>query len=994
MTRLYLLNVLVLGTLTLLSPARLLAQQPVFHNSGEAWVDSIMSGLTLDEKIGQLFMVPAYSNKGAAHEASISKLISEYQVGGIIFMQGGPVRQAQLVNRFQEESKIPLLIAQDAEWGLGMRLDSTVSFPRQMMWGALQDFELVREFGRELGRQCTRVGVNINLAPVVDINNNSRNPVINDRSFGENRYNVALRGLQYAQGLQDKRVLACAKHFPGHGDTDKDSHHDLPVIKHSRLRLDSVELYPYKIMIPQRLGAVMTAHLNIPALDNTPNSAASISPKIVNGILRDELGFKGLVVTDALTMQGVSGFNTPGHAELKALLAGSDILLFPSSISKAKGLIKGALQDGTYSEEKLDRTVRRILHAKHWSGLSDFKSIQISGLHDDLNNLGVEALHRKLVADALTIVANNDTLLPIAETTGKQIAAVSIGGRGFNHFQESLKRYADIESFNVSKDGQLEFANLLTELKEHDITIVSLHGMSRYASRGFGVSLHSKYFIEQLCKQNKVILVVFGNPYSLQYFDYARNVVMAYEDTRITQELAGQLVFGAIGARGSLPVTASQNYRYGQGFINETSMRLQYGLPEDVGLSSDELRKIDLIAEEMLLKRAAPSANVLIAKDGQVIYHKAFGHHTYEKETPAQLDDIYDLASITKIAATTLSVMKLYEDGLLSIDSNFAAYIPELDGKAVGNIKIRDAMTHTAGLKAWIPFYEATTISDSIYRSIYTDSATADFGVQIAEDLYMRNDWVDTVWSKIGNSSLKRRGNYKYSDLGFYLLSKVVANISGSTMPAFVADNFYRPLGLRTTTFNPTEQFTATRLVPTEDDTYFRQQELRGHVHDMGAAMLGGVSGHAGLFSDANDLAILLQMLLNGGTYAGKRFLKESTIQYFTKRQNTRSRRGLGFDKPEPSPNKPGPTCKGASLQTYGHSGFTGTYAWVDPKHQLVYIFLSNRTYPTMDNRKLISENIRSRIHQVIYDAIQIGNHSNAPLVNVPMDGQNEASKP
>lgn len=972
-----------------------LRAQSVQAGAGKPWVDSVLGTLTLDEKIGQLFMIPAYSNKGAEHEAAISKMISDYHVGGIIFMQGGPVRQVQLVNRFQSESKVPLLIAQDAEWGLGMRLDSTVSFPRQMMWGALSDHQLVYELGMEIGRQCARVGVNMNLAPVVDINNNPRNPVINDRSFSENRYNVALRGLQYTKGLQDAGVIACAKHFPGHGDTDKDSHHDLPVIKHDLGRLDSVELYPYKIMIPQGVGAVMTAHLHIPALDSTPNSATSLSQPAVTDLLRNELGFDGLIITDALTMQGVAAFSVPGEGDAKALFAGNDILLFPGNIPKASELIKSAINAGTYSEEQLNAAVRRILEAKYWARLTRFHPIPIAGLHDDLHNDRIEALQRKLIANALTVAINHDTLIPIRDLAGMKIALVTIGSSGADPMKASIQKYAAIESFSIGKDDQVTFTKLLGTLESFDLVIVGVHGMSRYASKGFGVTLHTKDFLSQLHKQNKVVLCVFGNPYSLAYFDYARNVVVAYEDNAITSELTGQLIFGGIPAKGKLPVTASEKFVYGMGWKSETASRLEYASPQDVGVNAEELGRIDLIADEMMAKGAAPGATVLVAKQGKVIYHKSFGYQTYDSlALPQAADNIYDLASVTKIAATTLAVMKLWEQGKISLDSSFATYLDYVKGTSVGAVRIRDAMTHTAGLKAWIPFYEETVGSDSMFKLIYCDTINEKYCIVVADSLFMREDWTDSVLTRIAHSDLKNPGDYRYSDLGMIMMKDVIETVSGSSLDDYVADNFYKPMGLQTIGFNPLERFPVARIVPTEVDTYFRQQEVRGHVHDMGAAMFGGVSGHAGLFSDANDLAVLFQMLLNGGTYGGKQYLKPETIVYFTKRQSTKSRRALGFDKPEPNPNKPSPTCEGASLKTYGHTGFTGTCVWVDPEDNLIYIFLSNRTYPSMDNRLLISENIRDRIHQVIYDAIELGAGTTVPLVTVPVQGEPVLSKP
>ena len=943
-----------------------------FENVNEEWVDSVFNSMTPDQRIGQLYMMPAYSNKGKDHMEEVADMIRKQHIGGIIFMQGGPVRQINMVNYFQSITKVPLLISQDAEWGPQMRLDSTTALPRQLTLGAIQDPDLVYEMGAEVARQLKRIGVNMNFAPVVDVNVNPKNPVINDRSFGENRYNVALRGIQYMKGLQENGIIASAKHFPGHGDTDKDSHYDLPVINHNRARLDSIEIFPFKILINQGVMSVMTAHLYIPALDKAVNAAASVSQAIVTDILQKELEFNGLIITDALNMQGVAGFNKPGEAELKALLAGNDILLFPSNIPKATQMIKDAINNGLITQQEVDRRVRKILRAKYWAGLHNWKPISTQYVFEDLNNPTVEALNHKLYANAITLAANQKNLVPIQWKDSVNIATLSIGASKINEFQQTVSKYAPAKNYFISKDaGAGSFDQMINLLKKFDQVIVSIHDMSRFSSRDFGISPQARDFLYKLNKETKVILVVFGNPYSLKYFDNLSTVVVAYEDNKYTQDLAAQVIFGGIPAKGALPVTASALFRFGAGEQTETSFRLGYSIPEVVGISSEMLKRIDIIANDAIKDKATPGAQILVAKDGKVIYHKAFGYHTYDQNQPVQVDDIYDIASITKVAASTLSLMKLYDEGKIDLDKELSDYLPNLKGTTAGNLEIKKILTHTAGLQAWIPFYASTVTDDSVYKNYYCLQENGTFCIPVANNLYMRQDFVDSIKYYIETAKLESPGNYKYSDLGFYMFKMLIEQLSSTTMENYVQNSFYKPLGLSTITYNPINKFPLERIPPTEYDKVFRKQLVHGYVHDQGAAMLGGVSGHAGLFSNSNDLAIIMQMLLNGGEYGGQRYINEKTVRLFTKRQNNKSRRALGFDRPEDK--KGGPAAESASPKSFGHTGFTGTAVWADPKHDLIYVFLSNRVYPSADNKKLITNDVRTKIHQVIYDAIEKG---------------------
>lgn len=940
------------------------------------WVDETYNKLSLDERLGQLITVRAYSNKGSSHIGAIENMIRKNKIGGICFFQGTPQKQAELTNRYQRlSSKVPLMISMDAEWGLGMRFkSSTISFPRQLMLGAIQDNRLIYDMGKEVARQCKRIGVHINFAPVVDVNNNPNNPVINDRSFGEDRYNVAAKSFMYMKGMQDNGLLACAKHFPGHGDTDVDSHEALPVINHPRYRLDSIELYPFRVLAQHGIGSMMVAHLNIPSLDNTYQLPSSLSPKIINDLLRHEMGYDGLVFTDALDMAGARKAHKGGDVEANALIAGNDMLLLPQSISASITAIKKAMSNGKLTLVDIETKVKRVLRAKYRMDLHQYASVSTSNISSDLNSTSGKLLKRKLIENAITAVRNKNSLLPLQRINGYKLATVSIGRGAKTTFQRELDFYMKMKHYSVGRDvSSSRSASLVRSLKNQDAVIVSVHRMSKYASKGFGVKASAKRFIEELSKHTQVIVVVFGSPYALKYFDNNQWVVMSYNEDKVTQSVTAQALFGSIRMKGRLPVTASAMSRFGDG-INTASLGVfRKTDPQYVGLNPDTLALIDKIAEEAIRVRATPGCQVLVAKDGQVVYQKAYGYHTYNKNTSAKEDDIYDLASVTKICASTISIMKLVDEGKVDLDMPLSTYIPETKGTNKANLTIRDIMAHHAKLKAWIPFYKETVVGKRSKRpstNIYKKTEQAGFSTPVTDQLFMKDSYKDVVWNKIYASPLRTRSGYKYSDLGFYLMMKVVESVSKQPFTDYVHNTFYKPMGLMTPCFNPLHQFDKYQIPPTEEDKYFRRERIHGHVHDMGAAMLGGVSGHAGLFSNAQDVAAIMQMLLNNGSYGGKQYLSSSTVRKFTNRYFASTRRGIGFDMKELNPSKSQNVSKLASNETFGHLGFTGICTWADPKHNLVYVFLSNRTYPSMNNSKLYKMDFRPRIQSVIYRAM------------------------
>ncbi len=954
-----------------------------------AWADSVLSSLSLDEKIAQLMMLRTYSNKDRAYYDHTADLIRKYNIGGLCFFQGGPIEQAKLTNRYQGISKTPLFIAMDAEWGLGMRLDSCFSFPYQMTLGAIDDNDLIYEMSSEIARQLKEIGVNINFAPVVDINNNPMNPVINSRSFGEDKFSVAEKGIAYMKGLQDNGIIATGKHFPGHGDTDSDSHLTLPVVPYTRQRLDSLELFPFRQLIKNDLEAVMVAHLFVPQLDSTPNTPTTLSNKVVTGLLRNELGFKGLIITDALDMKGVTSHFKPGEIEVKAFRAGNDILLLPQDVGKAIESMKKAVDSGLITEEMIDERCFKILTYKYRAGLENLQPVNTDSLFVRINPVENELISRKIYQSAITVVQNQDSILPLKALDTLKVASLAIGSPQINPFQEMLGNYLPIDNFNLYKDFTDAKAEEVREkLSAYNLVVVSIHNTNIYATKNFGITSQSIQLINDIADSAKVIVVLFSNPYSLALLDEPKKpvaIVMGYEDNRLSNEIAAQIIMGGLPSRGRLPVSAAEIYPVKTGLFVNSAGRLRYTIPEEAGICSTDLNRIDSIALDCIDQKAAPGCEILVAKDGMVIYRKSFGYHTYKKGEFVKNTDLYDLASITKVAATTLSIMKLSDEKKIDIDFKLSSYLPSLKRTNKKDLIIREIMAHQARLKPWIPFYMNTLKDNKPDTNFYSAVPDKRHTLMVTSNLYLRNDYPTAMYDTILATRLLKKKEYRYSDLGFYLLKQAIETITGQPLTEYVQKTFYKPLGLQTMGFNPSERFPLSSIVPTENDDYFRMQLIHGFVHDPGAAMLGGVSGHAGLFSDANDLAIIMQMLLQKGEYGDVRYIDSNTVKEFTKQQYplNNNRRGIGFDKPEPQNHDEGPTCESASNESYGHTGFTGTYSWNDPKYNLVYIFLSNRVNPTASNNKLTKLNIRTNIQQVIYDAILKSEKRKAPTESV-----------
>jgi len=966
------------------------------------WVDSVFNSLSLRERIAQLFMVAAYSNKDDSHVKEISQLISKHGIGGLIFFQGGPVRQAQQTNFYQSLAKVPLLIGIDAEWGLGMRLDSTISYPRQMALGAINDTLLTYQMAADIARQLKRLGIHINFAPVIDINTNPLNPVIGSRAFGQDIEMVTRHGMAYTRGLQENGILACAKHFPGHGDTYDDSHLTLPLVPHSPNRMDSIELYPFKKLFAAGVASVMVAHLKIPSLEPDTLLPASLSARIVGQKLFGELGFSGLAITDAMNMKGVSNYFNPVDANIRSLIAGNDILLFPSEIENTIKRVEQLIKNGQIPEELINIKCKKVLMAKYLVGLNKYSPVRVDKLYNDLNSPYSQVLRRKIIQNAITVIHNANNILPLKGLDTLRIAYIEIGENKGDAFREQLELYTAIHTFSISPIApQTSFDTLLTILEPYNLIITGYHVVESNPAKNYGVSPQVSNFLFDLSFRKKVILNLFGNPYSISRFANPlafAAIIVSYDNSTDSQNLTAQAIFGGIPFSGKLSVTASDLFSIYTGYTSNQKIRLGYSIPEELGMESAQLSEVDSLAMEIIRTGAAPGMQILAAKDGVVFYNKSFGKPTYVSEYGNDVRMLYDIASVTKVAATLPAIMSLYDRGVISFNSKLGEYVDLKNYPDKSKLLLGDILRHQSGLQAWIPFYmnTLTSLEPSIplwtetfsqthpykfngkrYASrfaypspkFYRTDSSSNFPNSVAYRIYSLASISDSIYKWINQSPITDAGKYRYSDLGFLYLQKVIETVEQKRLDR-VVELLYSKLGMNYTCFNPLLRFDTERIAPTEHDPVFRKQLIWGHVHDPAAAMLGGVAGHAGLFANANDLAKLMQLYLNDGEYGGERFFAPGTVNLFANpKQANGNRRAYGFDRPNVTGSSPAGTM--ASPDSFGHTGFTGTMVWADPQNGLVYIFLSNRVHPDAENTKLSTLNYRTRIHDVFYRAIQ-----------------------
>jgi len=859
------------------------------------WVDSVFNSLTADQRIGQLFFAVTYSNHGSSHVNAITNLINNHYIGGLIFFQGGPVRQALLTNHYQELSNTPLLIAQDAEWGLGMRLDSCVSFPRQMALDAIEDLALIYRMGAEIGRQLRRLGVHLNFSPVA-----------------EDSYNAKI----YMSGLQEQRILTSAQLFHEHGNRLVDPQYMFPILIETYEELDT---------------------LNIPG---------------------------------------------------------------------AIAAIKTAINNGCLDMAQIEMSCRRILAAKEWAGLNNFQPVNTDGLIANLNSPETELLNRQLVEASLTVVQNRSNILPLKQL-GAERTAILITGMSFdNTFLNTLRLYEENNFFFLHRNTTRQQENALFDnLRTYTRVIVGIHNTTSNPAGNYGILPGVSAFVDRLAESTNVVLCLFAPPYALSSFSNKNNmaaIVVSYQDTRLAQDYTAQLLYGAIESKGKLPVSVGSEYRYGMGVRTAGGLRLKYSIPEEVQIASEKLSVIDEMVLNAINAGALPGCQILVARNGVVFFNKEYGKTRYDNlAVPVTPQHIYDLASISKIAATLPAVMALYDQGNFNLQGRLVDYLPELRGNNKANITMIDLLTHQSRLPSHINFYFQTIepldstrrlispVRSSLHtirltarsflnsqrrfkHGLFSESEDDKHRLQVAEDMYIINSFRDTIFNGILDARLLSRRQYVYSDLGFIMLEKVLERLNGQPLDEFVAQRFYRQLGASTLAFNPLKHFPHRRIVPTSNDTIFRKQWLQGYINDENAALMGGIAGHAGLFGNANDLAKLMQMFLNMGTYGGERYVREETLAEFTKRPFARqgNRRGIGFDKPNLSPRSNDLMGNNASGNSFGHTGFTGTMTWADPDNGLLFVFLSNRVCPDVSNNQLAALQLRALIYEALVKAM------------------------
>ncbi|WP_447640452.1 MULTISPECIES: glycoside hydrolase family 3 N-terminal domain-containing protein [Chitinophagaceae] len=946
------------------------------HSSdADRWVDSVFDKLSFKKKVGQL-MVMRESNmqngKPVFYDKELKKYIRKYGIGSICPFQGGAVEQSVIMNELQRRSKIPLMVCIDGETGLGMRVTGVGKFPDQLTMGAMDNPQLVFAIGQAMAEQCKRLGIQVDYAPVVDINNNPNNPVIGFRSFGQDKWRVAKYGSQIMLGLQSKGVMATAKHFPGHGDVAVDSHLDLPVINKSMTELDTLELVPFKELFKDGVGSVMIAHLSIPAIDTTKNLPTSLSPKNINGLLRQTLGYQGISFTDALEMKGVAKFFPQGKAGAQSLIAGNDMLCLPGDAKGTIKEIKKAIKDGRFTMADLDARVKKVLLAKYNLGLSQKPMIDTVNLLADLNK-DVPDVRAGVALNAMTLLRLSDESI-LNPSIGK-IAYVAIGSTNNTTIGEAFQKDFKADQYNLSyKSDAATIANLLHTLKTkgYDKVYIGIHDFSKRPANNFGIPDAAVQFAKDIDQNYNAATIVFGNPYAARFFLNNKNLIVAYEDDSIFQKAAFNAITQQAGFKGHLPVTIADDFPFNYG-IKRENMPVVY--PAAVGMNAQKLQVIDSIVDNAIKEKAFPGCEVLVARKGKIAFYKNYGYLTYDSTQHVATNDLYDLASCTKVSATTVSIMQLVEEGKVSLDKTLADYLPIYKGSDKANMTIRNILLHQAG-------FMPDTFFDRLFLDkngnplpgYFSPVKNDQYNVTVTDKMYFRKDQLPKIDTAIRNDKLGPKDKYVYSDNDFIVLGDIVKAVSGQSLDQYAAEHFYQPLGMTTTTFLPLEHgFKQNQIAPTESEKTFRRQQLWGTVHDPRAALMGGVAGHAGLFSDAMDLSKLYLMLLNGGTYNGKQYLQQSTIDQWTAYNSNISRRGLGFDKPykdNATSNDPYPS-KYASPAAFGHTGYTGTCIWADPKEDLLFVFLCNRVYPDGGaNGKLGKLNVRENILDAAYKAI------------------------
>ncbi len=964
------------------------------------WVDSVFNSLSPEARIGQLIVAAVTPRSNDMTRDLVKRLVSQNLVGGLIYENSTIAEQAEITNLAQSLAAVPLMITIDGEWGLGMRLKEVPNFQRNIILGALDDDMLLYEYGREVARQCRRMGIQVNFAPVLDVNDNPLNPVIGDRSFGESPELVARHAIAFGRGLEDGGVMAVGKHFPGHGSSSEDSHKTLPVINKKLQEINTCELVPFRKFIDAGLSGILTAHLLVPAIDGG-KAPTSLSSECVAKLLRNDMDFEGLIFTDALNMKGATQL-LKGSACVNALLAGNDVLLMPENIDDEILAIKAAVSNGKLKQSVIDERCKKMLRYKYALDLTSRQHVNTGNLLNDINSQQAEVLKRQLTAGSITVIKNNDDILPIHNLQSRRIAVATIGNEKgtASKFQRRCADYAEIKRFDLDKAGSpSELADQLHD--GHFNTIIVEVGKDNEDNRD---ALNT---VVKKCKN--VIVVLTCKPYDIQNYGTAithkhvKAVVLTYENSTLAEDYAAQTIFGGNAANGNLPISLTFNgkktrYDAGHG-IHYAANRLGYTIPAEVGLDNRLTAQIDSVCRLGVLQHAFPGCQVIVARHGKVVYKSSFGVIDYGNPNKVDDNTLFGLASVSKATGTISGVMKAFDDGKFRLEDKASKYIPGLRDGDKEDITFRDLLYHETGMPAsldmWKMMMDPSTYSGTLIAGaedathtikimngawghkdakmrtdILSTVKTDKFNIAIADGLWGGRVTYDSIMNRMYHAKLGKK-KYLYSCCNFSLLADAVQRMTHSPLNYYVNNYIFAPLGAYHTMYRPLSKFSRDEIAYTEKDTYLRRQHIHGYVHDELAAFSGGVQGNAGLFSNANDLAKLFQMWLNGGTYGGVRLLKASTVETFTTQKSPNSHRGLGFDKPVVGNPDASNTCAEATPETFGHTGFTGTCFWVDPKNDMFYIFLSNRVCPTRNNPNFGRISARSHIQSLIYRAIR-----------------------
>lgn len=906
-------------------------------------IEAMLDSMSLREKIGQLFFVSAFGSYKSNDDETYQELlyqIQENHVGGIIFFNGSIYGQAVLTNKLQRISKIPLWITQDMEYGAAMRIRGTTRFTPAMGVAATQNPDYAYWMGKITAREAKAVGVHQIFAPVLDVNNNPDNPVINVRSFSGDPDTVARFGNRFIEGVSSEGIVSTAKHFPGHGDTATDSHISMPVINYSYSRLDSVELVPFRSAIGNGISSIMSAHISFPKLSDNPEIPGTLDENILDTILRDSLGFEGMVVTDGLEMSGITTHFSPGRAVVRALKAGADLMLLSPDALTAINEVEHAVQEGTITESRIDHSVQKLLQWKKDHGLFEDASIDIDDISSVVNNWQSRLIADEISRKSLTLLKNKGNVLPIRASKYPKIMVLSVAddesGNTGSYFASQVRDYHPDVSFHVfdNRTSKEEKEEILRDAEEASLIII---GSFIYVRSGQPVQLNNDQlsFLKKLPSDKPSVLVAFGNPYVVHDIPQTDVQLMAWAANGDQVRNTVPALFGGSHITGKLPITIPDMYELGHGIeLPQTTVR--FDEPETVGLSSDSLRKVERIMNEAVFDSTFPGGVVAVIKNGVIAYHQGFGYHTYEKLRETEAGDVFDMASLTKVMATTTAVMKLVDEGKISLDDKISKYIPEFGKGQKSSITIRNFLLHNSGLPPFRVYVDKLKTEQAIINAIKNEPLTYEPGTE-----------------------------YVYSDLGFILLGEIIEQVTGSSLDSYVRKEFFYPMGMSSTFFNPGRlgYWMKRRIHPTEIDTVHRNKEIHAEVHDERAWYLNGVAGHAGLFSSAYDVAVYAQMLMSQGSYGGRQYIKAETVKQFTARQSQTSDRGYGFDHKSTEGFSSAGTL--ASTSTYGHTGFTGTSLWIDPERDIGIIILTNRTYPY----RSYGENI-SRIRAAVADAV------------------------